>query len=294
MNLVDPNELFFRSIVPADLFAKIKDIQILASADLQDACYSYNFVLGTYSKLYVFEIQLSIIFRKAKTSKEDHLCVKTEHSCDVCGISNKISLKSSKKWTFVLCGHKSRSSTRSLESINSDSLSPICGSFMCYTCHSIFGFNSIKYCPIHLTGDAVRRMNLNYHNKTMAKNMSNEVSKYLLSKLDREHFFQPKRHIFLTTPRKTINQSLASIVISIEQHLIYYLSTLHTWIQMCQFKQIVITTPSLLVVWAIWKKSQMIRWPVFFIKIAIMHNISYYITNKTKTQRLSRNHLWRN
>ena len=73
---------------------------------------------------------------------------------------------------------------------------------MCYTCHSIFGFNSIKYCPIHLTGDAVRRMNLNYHNKTMAKNMLNEVSKYLLSKLDCEHFFQPKRAYFSYDSKK--------------------------------------------------------------------------------------------
>ena len=202
MTLVDPNDLFIRSIVPADLFAKIQSFQILPSEDLQDACYSYNFVLGTYSKLYVFGKQPSIIFKIAKTSKDDHLCVKTEHFCDVCGISNKFSLKSTKKSTFVLCGHKSRSSTRSLESIHSDSLTPICGSFMCYTCHNIFGFNSIKYCPIHLTSDVVGRMNLGFHNKTMAKNMSNEVSNFLQSKSDRELFFQPKRAFFSYDSKK--------------------------------------------------------------------------------------------
>ena len=198
LHLVNPRELPIDSILPNELRDSIKRYQVLIKEDVahNDTVFEYNFILGSYKKLHVYDKQAAITFQKAvsRVKTTEFLSVKSEHSCDVCGLSNNICLTSKKMTTFLLCGYKYKSSSRTLESRGDDKLTPICGSFMCFTCHSNFGYNSVMYCPVHLTCEEKGRYNSISHHKTMTKNMSNDTSKLLCSTepKHRQNFFRPK------------------------------------------------------------------------------------------------------
>jgi len=203
LHLVNPREIPIDSILPNELRDSINRYQVLIEEDVahNDTVFEYNFILGSYLKLHVYDKQAAITFQKAvtKVKNTDFLGVKSEHSCDVCGLSNNICMTSKKMTTFLLCGYKYKSSSRTLESRGDDKLTPICGSFMCFTCHSNFGYNSVMYCPVHLTSEEKGRYNSVKHQKTMTKNMSNDTSKLLCSTKPkhRQNFFRPKHAHFV-------------------------------------------------------------------------------------------------
>ena len=207
MHLTLQSELPIKSVMSSELFKNIMESQVYdANKHPNIADKQNNFLLFTNSTLYVNTRRKAVMLQSIPNKKIDRILLKNEKKCDVCGFENKyngleqketLAQTQKRKMIFVTCGYHIKNSSRLLVAPKSNkkdgkAITPICGSFMCYTCHNQFGFVGTKYCPIHLTTDEILRYN-DDHNKELAKNVSNQMSNWICNSNEmQKRFFKPK------------------------------------------------------------------------------------------------------
>ena len=209
MHLTLQSELPIKSVMSSELFKNIMESQVYDANEHQNIeDKQNNFLLFTNSTLNVNTRRKAVMLQSMPMPKKktDHILLKNEMKCDVCGFENKyngleqketLAQTQKRKMIFVTCGYHIKNSSRLLVAPKSNkndgkAITPICGSFMCYTCHNQFGFVGTKYCPIHLTTDDILRYNYD-HNKELAKNVSNQMSNWICNSNEmQKRFFKPK------------------------------------------------------------------------------------------------------